>query len=285
MLQYFRHQKTGLARILHEKRVFPLHAIITSCGYSKITEDYSHHGLKRGNRPVAILQYTLRGEGRLRYENKVHPLESNDLMMVRIPHDHHYWFPEHFRKPWEFFFLCLTGQEVIRTIDWLISINGPVIHFESETHATKTMLETYRACRSGTLDTAFKQSEAAYSLLMALCEELKPEADRNLPAEIQRVIKYVDHHFSEAIDIDQMADIAGLSRYHFSRRFRAHLSVSPRQYLEQQRLKDSCNYLLEPKLSIQEISERCGFNDPNYYAKVFKKAFGLTPREFRKRGF
>ena len=101
----------------------------------------------------------------------------------------------------------------------------------------------------------------------------------------------VAHPFSKAVSIleenenKSISDIAAaynMTAEHFIRSFRAEYGVTPQRYRSEHRLNQSKMLLFDTKMSISEIAMQCGFEDPLYFSKIFKKRFGISPSEFRK---
>ncbi|HBF15316.1 MAG TPA: hypothetical protein DDW30_06505 [Clostridiales bacterium] len=70
---------------------------------------------------------------------------------------------------------------------------------------------------------------------------------------------------------------------HIINRFRREYGISPAAFILKKRLELSVTYLSETSLTVAEIAARCGFNDPNYYARAFRKAYGASPLQYRHR--
>jgi len=80
-----------------------------------------------------------------------------------------------------------------------------------------------------------------------------------------------------------MAEVAGLSRYHFSRRFQDARGVSPARFLAELRMQEAVR-LIQTNLAVNEVARRCGFRDPNYFCKAFRRSFGVSPGAFAQSG-
>jgi transcriptional regulator GlxA family with amidase domain len=101
---------------------------------------------------------------------------------------------------------------------------------------------------------------------------------------VARALAYVRSHLHEPLDVQALADAAGLSRAHFSRLFTSCEGVPPAEYVLNERMRRAARLLVSGQANIKQISGDCGFDDPNYFAKAFRRTFGASPTEFRTTG-
>ena len=94
------------------------------------------------------------------------------------------------------------------------------------------------------------------------------------------VTRVVEDRGAAKITIQDLADAVHLSCGHLSRVFRQTTGTTLEQYLIQQRVELAKRTLLDPRLNVAEVADRCGFCNPAYFASVFKKHVKCTPREF-----
>lgn len=85
----------------------------------------------------------------------------------------------------------------------------------------------------------------------------------------------------KATSVEEMAAAAHLSKYHFIRRFKQVMGVTPWRYILRQRLDEAKRRLADPTLSVKEVAAQLDFNSPAYFSRWFRKESGLTPRQFR----
>lgn len=100
--------------------------------------------------------------------------------------------------------------------------------------------------------------------------------------KLSRVIKYIDHNFTEDISLDKLAAVAGYSKYHFSRIFKKYKNISTVQYISRKRIKLAERLLIDPDLSITDVAMRSGFSSLTTFNRVFKSEKNCTPTEFKK---
>jgi len=101
------------------------------------------------------------------------------------------------------------------------------------------------------------------------------------PRALQRVRDYMEAHLAENIELQALADIAGLSRFHFARMFKQSVGTPPHYYLMQRRLERAQMLLAESNLSIAQIALESGFGEQSHFSRRFRLFFGITPRAFR----
>lgn len=99
---------------------------------------------------------------------------------------------------------------------------------------------------------------------------------------IRDIAAYLDVHFAEEITLQHIASKFYLSREYISRKFKQEFGVNLSEYLSRLRIRQAKLLLLIPRLRLQQIAEMVGYQDENYFGKVFKKLEGITPSEYRK---
>lgn len=100
--------------------------------------------------------------------------------------------------------------------------------------------------------------------------------------QLGRVIDFVHSHFAEDIPLSALAAVAELSPYHFARQFKQSTGLAPHQYLVQVRVERAKALLLHSGASVTSIALEVGFCDQSHFSVHFKRAYGVTPRAFRR---
>jgi AraC family transcriptional regulator of arabinose operon len=96
------------------------------------------------------------------------------------------------------------------------------------------------------------------------------------------VSEYVRVHLSEDIGVGDIAASVGLSPSRLSAVLRQQIGVSPRDFLEAERMKLASELVALTNMPIQNVASRVGIQSPFYFSLRFKKAFGVSPTEYRK---
>lgn len=98
---------------------------------------------------------------------------------------------------------------------------------------------------------------------------------------VDKVILYIGQHYKEEINLSELAGEFFVVPTYLAKRFKEKKNCTVMQYLENMRLKKARELLESSPLSISDIAMMVGYNDPNYFARSFKKVYDLTPREYR----
>lgn len=128
----------------------------------------------------------------------------------------------------------------------------------------------------------------AESLLKSLFVEICLSTDYGVAPQVpldERVsdgIRFIQDHFSSEVSIKDIATKVELSEPHFRKLFREQTGRAPLDFLTETRLQQACVLLQNSNLRIREIAEKCGFNNEDYFCRLFKNNFRQTPTEYRK---
>jgi AraC-like DNA-binding protein len=261
-----------------------LHVMPTSTGYEIATgPSYDWDGRKRGLTPFSVLQHTTAGEGRLGYERRHYRIGPGETMLVTIPHAHRYWVAE--GESWSFFWIAMSGQEALRLHRSILAEAGPVFRLRPDT--IEMLARTSLDLAESRLEPG-RASGAAYAVTMALFDDLLARQDFTAGdlrhAAVARATAHIRGHLDAPLDVQGLADVAGFSRAHFSRLFAQIEGVPPAEFVLRERMQRAARLLVTGQLSVKGISSACGFEDPNYFAKVFRRTFAISPSEFRTTG-
>jgi hypothetical protein len=174
---------------------------------------------------LAIVQHTLSGRGKLSYRGSETVVEPGQTLLLCYPHEHLHWAEAGDR--WEYFYIALGGHEAVRGIREIVDRAGPILRFGQDSLALVRAADACVAAIEGSLDSPYRASELAYGIVMGLLSENvafsqktpgKP-ASVNVPAFIPAVEEFCRLNFARPIGVDDMARVANMSRFHFSRVF------------------------------------------------------------------
>ena len=99
--------------------------------------------------------------------------------------------------------------------------------------------------------------------------------------QLLQVLEYINEHLNQDIKLADLAQLVGMSQFHFSHLFKQSMGKAPYQYLLQQRVERAKQLLKQTNRSIMDIALECGFNSHSHLSKQFRQFTGMAPRAYR----
>ena len=122
-----------------------------------------------------------------------------------------------------------------------------------------------------------------YIMLMDLCQRTgNAKIPKGVSSEIYRCVVYIKNHTNGPLSIDDVAQHINRSRSYLMRRFKAEMGIQVNVYIARCKLEEACDLLAYGDAGLSEISTYLGYSSQSYFQNVFKKAYGLTPMQYRK---
>ncbi len=131
-------------------------------------------------------------------------------------------------------------------------------------------------------------TEIAVGLLQAIISRIKQiEQHQQDTVEIhpraQKALDYIQNHLIEPIAVEEIAENVDISASYLTKLFKKHLGCSPIQYQQKQRMQLACRYLLNPYMTVKQAAHRCGYDDVNFFIRLFQKNHKVSPGKWRKK--
>jgi AraC family transcriptional regulator len=120
-------------------------------------------------------------------------------------------------------------------------------------------------------------------LLAAPSAEGRPVADTDKSRSILRVVLQLEAHLDAPLTLDTVAQLAGMSRFHFCRQFRKATGHSFHAFLLRKRIVRAKELLRDGTRPIGDVAVEVGFRDASHFGRVFRKIEHILPSEFRHR--
>jgi AraC family transcriptional regulator len=98
---------------------------------------------------------------------------------------------------------------------------------------------------------------------------------------LDRVYDYIEAHLDNTLSLTDLASVACLSPYHFSRSFKQAVGIGPQRYVMQRRLERAKTLMRRTNEPLALIAQEAGFSDQSHLTSVFRREIGITPGQFR----
>lgn len=215
----------------------------------------------------------------IRYE-----VSKGALMLIRPSIWHSY-------KPnrdigWTEFFVAFDGEMMTRVIaDAFPSDSSNVYQVNDVENVEEIFKKALEWARADTEDTMLFL-KALLSLLLSkivFSSSMNPKDGRNTTKLVAKARAYMEKNIHEKIDMNEIADMLGVSYTSFAVTFKNQTGESPIRFLRKLRLQKSRYELQNTNMSIKQIALDCGFSSSEYFCHFFREEIGVTPSEFRER--
>ena len=119
-------------------------------------------------------------------------------------------------------------------------------------------------------------------IIFEYCDAVVEASIRGLSEIVQAIKKYIDSHFSDDINVSSISKTINANRAYISKKFKEETGSTIIAYLNKKRINHACYLLRNTSHQITTISLLCGYDDPNYFSRIFKSHIGNTPKMYRE---
>ncbi len=246
---------------------------VNSCGFQNIKPDYTLVR-KKGRMDYHILLIN-NGECEALHDGKTYSLTKGNLVIYAPGEEQKYFFKSSASTLW-----CHFSGSIAKEL--LSSCN-----ITSGVYLSKPNEDVFNSFSS--LIQRFHQPGRQYLANASLLELIynisyatTDSEHGNYSDTIAPILTYINTNYNEQISLDMLANMSGYSKSRFSHIFSEVTGTTPIKYQNNIRLKNSCEMLTSTSLTIAEIAYSCGFSDPLYFSRIFKKAHGVSPSMYRE---
>lgn len=245
---------------------------------SFVMPTYHHH-------PYLELYYMNSGLSRFFIGNRLYDLHPGDLMLIP-PGELHYtrYLQGACTRTAVFFRREDVRGEMEKWLEGVHILHFSSAHREGAEYILEQMLldERMKDPLTRVSLQVHLQSLLIHCMRFAARVEL-PDRIHTTDSQILAAAEYICANYDKPVTTAQIAAYTGFSANYLSGRFREATGVGLHEYLVFVRLRQGAGELISTDRSITRIALSCGFTSPNYFKDAFKKMYGLTPREYRKR--
>lgn len=147
------------------------------------------------------------------------------------------------------------------------------LHLDSTSSALARKIEVI-----GTVD---EGAELMMDMVRSYCRLVRNLSTSRYSPFVRRCIAYIDSNIAGDLSLRALAALQNVNASYLSTLFRREVGKTVTEYVNEKRMDAAARLLRTSKLQIQTVAQHCGMSDVNYFSKMFKKHYGVTPRQFR----
>ena len=210
------------------------------------------------------------GTGTLCTGGKITEIEKGDMFFLKKDTAHSYGGDDKFSTV----YLGFDGDLCGNIFEYFGAENGMVYRGKSYGAAEQEILNFFGEFEN--IGDSAKLSARTYSVVASFFSE----AVKSRITPIEKVKKYLDANYGRMLSLQDITELYPYSKSKLCRDFSAEYGMSIFDMLTKIRLNHARIMLKsDPSVSLKEVSENCGFNDTSYFCKMYKKAFGVSPKK------
>jgi len=250
----------------------------------QLSPDYQHAGRFRQADKFYLFKYTLAGEGCFAHSGQLWRVGAGSGFLCRINDAQMaYYYPPQAVAPWDFIWLTFSGGMAELIAEELLCTHGPLYEISVDDPAIVWLNGLGRASEAELYLSVSRGSELVAMFLHRLQASRETADDQGMNL-VKKVARYVAAHLAQPLPVSRLAQVVGMSREHFCRRFAIEAGSTPGNYVRRQRVIAAARLLKETALTGKEVAAATGFTDPVLFNRNFKKITGMTPKQFRRHG-
>jgi len=241
------------------------------------------HAVERKSLDEGILIYCVAGKGQYSHSKSSWNVLPGDLLFC-VPRTHHFYKADE-KDPWTIHWMHLSGSR--------LAIFKKMIGFTPDTPIVKlgvhidiielfrTLYDLYKSANDQPHIAAIYAC-AQYILASMALAQRPSTASPQWEREIQTVVSFMEKSVDRKMQLDDFSEYLGISRFHFSRRFKTVTGLPPMKYFMHLKIKKACFLLQSTSLKVKAISRDLGFENEYYFSRCFKTCVGCSPQNYCK---
>ncbi len=271
-------EKISSDKVYYETRNFINNALPLSLHTDFMVSTANHYVHK--HREVEILM-PISGSGHVISDLKPIPMSGKDIVVIN-PNKVHYIISDNIFT----YFCIIVDSEFLATN----GIDTAAICFDDHFNDEELVRLIHRLNDEWNREDIYRNQilrALLIEIMVRLCRhhivsETMVEKESRTLQKIKQSINYIKNNYRRDLSLDEIANEAGLSKYHYCREFKKATDLTPVEFINRTRCEFAKNLLESKKFSIADISEMCGFATSAHFSKTFRGFFGTYPSDFNK---
>ncbi len=251
----------------------------TAMGY------YPHargHRMQRPRHDDNLLLYCVDGAGTLEAGGEHYEVGAGDLMLLPQGLAHDYAAAP--GMPWSIYWVHFQGVSSRVFMEYLGYREGRAV---VNAGVAPPLLASFNSLlavrRTGYSSRAFinAANQLRHLLTQFALETSRSRAQHQGNFDLDSIQAFMQDNIHEPLELEDLAAVAHLSRFHFSNRYKAVTGYSPIKHFLHMKIEYACQLLDSTELSVKAIAAELGYSDPLYFSRLFSRTMGMSPRAYR----
>ncbi len=249
---------------------------VEMCGVSYCDGNYV---IDRKQSSLSVIEYVVSGKGTVIEDGVASEASAGDVYFLHTGRTHHYYSDKN--DPWVKIWMNIGG-ELVRTTAESYSLDRRTVFHAPQLRGLFDRIIAIARSECGEVEAC----EELMVIFMRICKrlfEICRESDEPVNGVAGLLRAKINYLREYDVTLDELVKPLYCTKSHAIREFKTAYGLTPYEYLLTRRFSAAKAMLKSTAMSISEIAERLSFYDVHYFSDCFKKRFGLTPTEYRRR--
>jgi AraC family transcriptional regulator of arabinose operon len=233
--------------------------------------------------PVFQWIQTISGRGTLSRDQTTVTVGPEEGLLLYPDEAHHYYAAE---EPWYVHWITFSGHNVENMLHYTGMARTGVYRVANPTHFETLIRKALQILKSDNPLRGIDGSGIVYALLLDFLKYIEREGNESHSGSVMRLkpaLDLIEREMHRPIGLEDLAGSIGVTPQYFCELFKSETTQRPTEYVNQRRVARAKEFLVqEPQTRIHEIARRVGFESDSYFATVFRRHEGVSPRRFRE---
>ena len=127
-----------------------------------------------------------------------------------------------------------------------------------------------------------KGQELIAEMVRSYCRLVRKHTMTHYSPIVQKAVACIESELSNDLGLSSLAVVLNVNASYLSALFRKETGQTVTEYVNEKRMQAGAHLLKSTRLQVQTVAQHCGISDVNYFSKLFKKHYGMTPKQFRE---
>jgi AraC-like DNA-binding protein len=237
------------------------------------------HRMRRQLHTNNLLAYCAEGAGELATDHGTWPVQAGDLLVLPAGMAHSYAAAPD--KPWSLYWVHYEGRlgdEYTRFID----APQPLAPIGPQPRLIADFESLFALRNAGFAEREYVHAACQLKAMLTFVARLIKGHGRGTRIDLDRIQQLMHLRIDRELNLDDLAEAARLSKFHFIRKFKQLTGHAPIQHFIHLRMQHACQLLDSTQEPINRIASRVGYEDPHYFSRLFKRVIGVSPQQYRR---
>lgn len=239
------------------------------------------HQMSRQQHEDHLLLYCQAGKGRVQAGGNDYLVGKGGLVLLPQGMSHQYQADAD--DPWSLYWVHFSGSQSRAFVDHL-ALPTPVVSLGQHPRLIADFDSLLQVRSTGYNINAFIHAAQILKQMLSYLALLATRQIRQTghPLDLDAIQSCMEEHLGGNLNLEQIAAMANLSKYHFSKRYKALTGYSPIQHFIHLKIERAC-YMLDISTDpVGIVAASLGFEDTHYFSRLFRKVTGISPSQYRQ---